>query len=67
MCIRDRALGALTMPALALCGADDHDNGSAPVLAEALPNGRYAEIPGTHMSSVTMPQFGAAIADYLAD
>jgi pimeloyl-ACP methyl ester carboxylesterase len=61
------ALGELTMPVLALCGADDHDNGSASALAKALPNGRYAEIPGTHMSSVTMPQFGAAIADFLAD
>jgi hypothetical protein len=55
------------MPVLALCGADDDDNGSASALAEALPNGRYAEIPGTHMSSVTMPQFGAAIAEFLAD
>ena len=60
------ALAAATMPALVVCGADDSDNGSAPALAGALPLARYAEVPGTHMSSVTKPEFGEEIARFLA-
>jgi hypothetical protein len=30
------------MPTLCVCGADDHDNGSAQDLAAALPQGTYA-------------------------
>lgn len=59
------ALAALTMPTLVVCGADDEDNGSAPALAAALPDGRYVEVPGTHMSSVTKRQMGEAILDFL--
>ena len=54
------------MPALVVCGAEDGDNGSAPDLAAALPDARYAEVPGTHMSSVTRPELGAAIVQFLA-
>lgn len=60
------ALAALTMPTLVVCGAEDQDNGSAPELATALPQGSYVEVPGTHMSSVTQRQFGEAIARFLA-
>jgi pimeloyl-ACP methyl ester carboxylesterase len=60
------ALAGIAMPTLVVCGAEDQDNGSAPALAEALPDGRYAEVPGTHMSSVTQRQFGEAIAHFLA-
>lgn len=60
------ALGGVTMPVLVVCGAQDQDNGSAPALAQALPDGRYAEVPGTHMSSVTRPEFGEAIVRFLA-
>jgi len=59
-------LQAFTMPTLVVCGSEDHDNGSALELAEALPDGTYVEIPGTHMSSVTKPDFGEAIARFLA-
>ena len=59
-------LAALAMPTLVLCGADDNDNGSADRLAEALPNARRAIIPGTHMSSVTRPEFGRELAAFLA-
>jgi pimeloyl-ACP methyl ester carboxylesterase len=58
-------LARVTMPTLVVCGADDRDNGSAPDLANALPHARYAEIPGTHMSSVTEAALGEAIADFL--
>jgi pimeloyl-ACP methyl ester carboxylesterase len=59
-------LQRLTMPTLVVCGADDHDNGSAPALAEALPDGTYAEVPGTHMSSVTRRELGEAIVRFLS-
>ncbi|MEZ5743324.1 MAG: alpha/beta fold hydrolase, partial [Sphingomonadaceae bacterium] len=59
-------LTGVTMPTVCVCGADDKDNGSAPALAEALPDGSYVEVPGTHMSSVTEAAFGEAIAAFLA-
>lgn len=59
-------LAGLAQPALVVCGAEDFDNGSAAALAELLPDGRYAEVPGGHMSSVTKPELGRAIAGFLA-
>ncbi len=59
-------LAAFTMPTLVLCGSEDHDNGSAPRLAEALPNATYVEVPGTHMSSVTKPEFGKRLVEWLS-
>jgi pimeloyl-ACP methyl ester carboxylesterase len=59
-------LQAFTMPTLVVCGSEDDDNGSAEELANILPNAIFAEVPGTHMSSVTKPEFGQAIADFLA-
>ena len=64
--VTEAMLDRLTMPTLLLCGADDHDNGSAPALAERLPDATYAEVPGTHMSSVTETAFGEAIVNFLA-
>ena len=64
--VSPEALSRVTMPTLVVCGADDGDNGSAPALAKALPDGHYAEVPGNHMSSVTKPEFGEAIAAFLA-
>ncbi|MBL8648837.1 MAG: alpha/beta fold hydrolase [Sphingopyxis sp.] len=60
------ALAALTMPVLLVCGEQDHDNGSAPELAAALPDARLVTIPGTHMTSVTQPEMGEAMAAFLA-
>jgi pimeloyl-ACP methyl ester carboxylesterase len=60
-------LKTFTMPALVVCGSEDHDNGSPQELAAALPDARFAEVPGTHMSSVTKPQLGEAIAAFLAE
>jgi pimeloyl-ACP methyl ester carboxylesterase len=50
---------------LVLCGVEDRDNGSAPALALELPNAALVEIPGNHMSAVTRPDFGTAIAAWL--
>jgi len=59
-------LHAFTMPTLVVCGDQDDDNGSAEELANILPNAVFAEVPGTHMSSVTKPELGEAIAEFLA-
>ena len=60
-------LSAFTMPTLVVCGAEDDDNGSAEELAAALPDARFIEVPGTHMSSVTRPELGEAIANFLVE
>lgn len=57
---------AFTMPTLVVCGSEDQDNGSAEELAAMLPDGRFVEVPGTHMSSVTEPELGEAIAGFLS-
>ncbi len=59
------ALAALTMPTLVVCGDRDRDNGSAEDLVAALPDAVLATIPGTHMSSVTEPELGQAIAAFV--
>ena len=59
-------LAAFTMPTLVVVGSEDHDNGSGEELAAAMPAATYAEVPGTHMSSVTRPEFGNEIARFLA-
>ncbi|WP_184504463.1 alpha/beta fold hydrolase [Sphingomonas endophytica] len=59
------ALDAISQPVLVVSGKDDDDNGSAPALADALPQARYVEVPGNHMSAVTKPELGQAIAAFL--
>jgi pimeloyl-ACP methyl ester carboxylesterase len=56
------ALATFDMPIMVLTGSEDHDNGSARALAAALPNAGYVEVPGNHMSCVTLADFGDAIA-----
>jgi pimeloyl-ACP methyl ester carboxylesterase len=59
-------LRGIAMPTLVLSGDEDHDNGSAEALAQLLPDARYVEVPGGHMSAVIKPALGQAIADFLA-
>ena len=59
-------LAAIDAPTLVEAGEADHDNGSPAALAEHLRSGRYASMPGNHMSAVTRPELGRAIADFLA-
>lgn len=59
------ALASIDTPTLVLVGEDDHDNGSAEALAAALPAGRYAVVPGNHMSAVTKPELSSAMLDFL--
>ena len=62
---REAELRAIDLPTLVVSGADDSDNGSAEELAAMLPRGRYVEVPGNHMSAVTKPELGRALADFL--
>lgn len=59
------ALAAIPTPTLVLMGADDDGHGSGEELSAALPAGRYAVVPGNHMSAVSKPELGTAIADFL--
>lgn len=59
-------LAAVKMPTLVVCGDNDRDNGSPESLVEALPDARFEQVPGTHMSSVTEPELGEAIVRFLA-
>ncbi len=59
------ALAAIDLPLLVVAGEDDDDNGSGQALADAVQDGRYQSIPGNHMSAVTRPELGAAIAGFL--
>lgn len=59
-------VAAICQPTLVVAGVDDQDNGSAPDLADALPDARYVGIPGGHMSSVTKAELGQSIANFLA-
>lgn len=63
---RNALVEAFSMPTLVVCGDKDDDNGSAVELANALPHAEYAEIPGTHMSSVTQGELGEAIAKFVS-
>jgi pimeloyl-ACP methyl ester carboxylesterase len=63
----EQEIATIAMPVLVLAGVDDHDNGSAAELAAILPEGRLAQIPGNHMTSVLRPEMGQEIADFLLD
>ena len=56
----------VAMPTLVLSGVDDQDNGHASELADILPDARFVEVPGNHMSAVTKAELGRAIGDFLA-
>ncbi len=63
----EEMLRSINMPTLVLSGAEDQDNGPAQALAELLPQGEYVEVPGNHMSAVTKPELGRALARFLAE
>ena len=59
-------LAAITIETLALSGDEDDDTGSSEALARVIPGATYKEVPGGHMSAVTKPELGQAIAAFLA-
>jgi len=58
------ALIELDLPILVLSGIEDRDNGSAKSLAALLPNAVLTEVPGNHMSAVTLPELGDAMVHW---
>jgi pimeloyl-ACP methyl ester carboxylesterase len=58
-------IAAIETSTLVLSGVEDHDNGSAAELADALTNATLVEIPGNHMSAVLKPDLGRAITEFL--
>ncbi len=60
------AIAEIVLPTLVLSGDEDVDNGSAAELATALPDATLVLTPGGHMSAVTKPELGQAIAAFLA-
>lgn len=58
-------IATIAAPVLVATGAEDDDNGSAEALAHALPHGRHVVVPGNHMSAVTRPELGRAMAAFL--
>ncbi len=59
-------LARITMPTLVLIGDEDRDNGSPEKLRDALPDATLAVVPGNHMGSVTKPDMGRAILQFLS-
>ena len=59
-------IAAIQCPVLVLAGVQDQDNGPAAALAELLPRGHLAEVPGDHMSAVLRPELAQALADFLS-
>lgn len=57
-------LAAVQVPTLVLVG--DADDRGARELAQTLPHGSYAAVPGSHMGAVTRPELGRAIGEFLA-
>ncbi|MFC3580112.1 alpha/beta fold hydrolase [Sphingomonas hylomeconis] len=60
------ALRAIEQRTLVVAGKDDDDNGSHAEVAALLPDAVLVETPGGHMSAVTKPELGHAIAEFLA-
>ncbi len=59
------AIAAVDVPVLLVAGVDDDEVGSVAGLAAMLPDARFVEIPGNHMSAVTRPELGDAIVTFL--
>jgi pimeloyl-ACP methyl ester carboxylesterase len=59
-------LAAVRVPVLVLAGAEDGHNATARALADALPSGRYTELPGDHLTAMTSPEFEKALTGFLA-
>jgi pimeloyl-ACP methyl ester carboxylesterase len=57
----------IATPALVTAGAADDHRSSAEELAELLPAGRFAELPGSHSTATSSPALAAEIASFLAE
>jgi pimeloyl-ACP methyl ester carboxylesterase len=59
-------LDRITTPTLVLVGDEDDGHASAGALAAALPNGRFARVPGNHFTAMTGPELTTAMVEFLA-
>ena len=57
-------VAAIDTPTRVICGAEDRYREEAERLAALMPNAGFAEIPGTHMSSVSQPELGEELAAF---
>ncbi len=64
--VSDR-LSEVTMPVLAVAGADDYvlDEAAAALLAERVPHARIVHVPGDHVTPVEQPEALASLLDEL--
>lgn len=58
---------AITTPTRVVMGDLDDDHGDGLALAETLPQGSYATVPGGHMGAVAQSALGEAIAAFFGD
>ncbi|EOD63228.1 alpha/beta fold hydrolase, partial [Amycolatopsis vancoresmycina] len=59
-------LHRITTPTLVLVGDEDDGHATADALAAALPNGRFARVPGTHFTAMSSAALTTAMAEFLA-
>jgi pimeloyl-ACP methyl ester carboxylesterase len=59
-------LDRITTPTLVVVGDEDDGHASADALAAALPNGRFARVPGNHFTAMTGPELTTAMVEFLA-
>lgn len=59
------ALAGLKIPVLILCGTEDTDNGKGQELQALIPGSEFAEVPGTHNTALSTPEFAAKAVEFL--
>jgi pimeloyl-ACP methyl ester carboxylesterase len=60
-------LASVTVPTLVLTGAEEQANRTAQALADAVQDGRYAEVPGDHFTAKMSPEFWEALTGFMAE
>lgn len=58
-------IAAIDVPTRVVMGTEDDDHGSGRELADLLPKGSYATVPGSHMGAVAKAELGQALAAFL--
>jgi len=58
-------LNRIVTPTLVVIGEQDNRRASAEALAEALPNARFAQVPGDHFTALASPELASAIVSFL--
>ncbi|MEV4052507.1 alpha/beta fold hydrolase [Amycolatopsis sp. NPDC049688] len=59
-------LHRITTPTLVLVGDEDDGHATADALAAALPDSRFARVPGDHFTAMSSPELTDAMAEFLA-